>query len=551
MFNKKQVLRACLSAFMPLIGSEARPQGYFGTSAGCHDNVNWGGVSVMGRQDVISSSFKILFSNGGPCTATLVNRAVDQDDLGYYFIMARHCLYLGPDVPLSTPQTLVFNYQSSGVPNSSTPYSNRGFTNNQSTSLNPSGFPDNPYGYEYRQQILLTKVADVPWGDFVLMRIETPLPPHFNVYYSGWNPSELVADGISFGNSVPCNLANRFGIFHHPKGDIKKAAGANQLLNPTAPTYAICDVVTTVIDVLFGWIWGNSSSTQVICNYVDIPWYTVPYWCSGGTEEGSSGSGLFNPANRFIGPLSGDLFVCSGVATTTFGKFKNVYPQAAIKNTLNPSNNLGIDLWGINGRRISCYTNLVLPGGHQQAAYYFPANHYQSENRIQLRAQGSITVAAPITILSGAHYEFLAGNFIDINALNALNAMVDVHAGATLDIRPEGCTKSAPTAQNEAPAFEFQRLPERLVWQPEETKADAPFTGYLLLQPNPTNGSTLLVTDLAGPLQVSLMSATGQLVQDASIRDAQMDVSSLPAGMYLMRAVSERGELRTARLVRE
>jgi hypothetical protein len=549
MCTKDLVLRNCLAATVLLLGFKAHPQGDFGVSGGCHDNVNWGGVSVVGRHDIISSSFKILFSNGGSCTGTLINRSVDQDDLGHYFIMARHCLYLGADVPLNIPQTLLFNYQSSGMPSSSTPLSNRGFTNSQSTSLSPTGFLENPYGYEYRHETLLTEIADVTWGDFVLVRIETPLPPHFNVFYAGWNPSELVADGISFGNSVPCNIVNRFGIFHHPLGDIKKAAGANQLLNPTAPTYAICDVVTTVIDVLFGWIWGNSSSTQIICNYVDIPWYTVPYWCSGGTEDGSSGSGLFNPANRFIGPLSGDLFVCSGVATTTFGKFKNVYPTASIKNTLNPSNNLGVDLWGIHGRRISCYTNLVLPGGHQQPTYYFPANHYQSENRIQLRAQQHITGAAPIKILEGAHYEFLAGNSIDINGINA---NVDVHPGATFLAAIEGCTKSAPAAQAEAPAFTFQRLPERLEWKPGAAQAQADeIKGFLLLQPNPATGTTRLLTDMQGPLRITVINATGQAAMQATVHDVEFNVSTLPAGMYLIRAQDANGEHRTARLVKE
>jgi hypothetical protein len=158
-------------------------------------------------------------------------------------------------------------------------------------------------------------------------------------------------------------------------------------------------------------------------------------------------------------------------------------------------------------------------------------------------------VAAPIKILDGAHYEFLAGNSIDINGINA---NVDVHPGATFLAAIQGCTKSAPSSQAEAPVFAFQRLPERLDWKPQTEPATATATkGFLSLQPNPANGTTRLVTDMEGPLRISVIHATGQTALNATTHDGEFDVSALPAGMYLVRAENPAGATRTARLVKE
>lgn len=411
-------------------------------SQNCHINARTADSRFNGRTEVIDATFKWLCQigpiGGNQCTAVLMNRDTDQDELGYYFSTAWHCLRNdGNTVNWDEEHYFVFHYQSPTAASGDTPASNQAQDwYEQSTELHPT-FPDRGYEYLHRSKVELVKESAM--GDYAMLRMVTPPPYHFNLYYVGWHPSSagIPANGVIVN---PCGQWHGYVLPNHPSGDIKKINGAASIQNITAPTYVVCDVVTTIIDVLFGWIWGNSSSTQVICNYLDNPWYTAE-WCDHGIEGGSSGSPLFNANNRYIGPLSGIGNPCSGWVPTSIGKFKNVYPFAATKNTLNPSNDLGVDLWGINGRRISCHTNLVLPGGHQQTTYYFPANHYQSENRVLLRAQESITVAAQIKILDGAHYEFLAGNFVDFNAIDA---SVDIHPGATFLAAIEGCTKSAP-----------------------------------------------------------------------------------------------------------
>ena len=228
-----------------------------------------------------------------------------------------------------------------------------------------------------------------------------------------------------------------------------------------------------------------------------------------------------------------------------FGKFKNIYPQAAVKNTLNPSHDLGVDLVGIYGRRITCYTNLDLPGGHQEPAYYFPASHYQSENRIALRAQQHINVVAPITILSGAHYEFLAGESV------LLNGLVDVHQGATFVAAIEGCTKSMdPSPSDLSPTF--VRLPKKLTMDlvaMEEAPEEQAQETFLSVFPNSTHGMVQFRTDLQGPWQVELFGPLGTRVRDTHLHEASMGLGGIAPGMYHIRITNGDGDQRTARLV--
>jgi hypothetical protein len=532
-----------------LIGGTAAAQSW-NESAACHINARTSDTRFADRSESVDATFRwrVFFLDGTAteCTAVLMNREVSQDELGYYFSTARHCIHYnnvdlgGPDINFNELHQFTFHYQSPNGDNAATKSSNRGEDEGQSIALN-----DNRFEYFHLSKVEL--VEESIMADYALFRMVTPPPPHFNLYHAGWHPSSSgIPPNLTLIN--PCGQWHGYVLPNHPRGDVKKINGAAALQNPTALTYVVCNVVTTVIDVLFGWLWGNSSSTQSICSYTDFPWYTVE-WCDHGIEGGSSGSPLFNSNNRYIGPLSGIGSPCAGWVPTTIGKFKNVYPFASIKNTLNPSHNLGVDLWGINGRRISCYTNLELPGSQQQTTYYFPANHYQSENRIQLRAQEQITVVAPIKILNGAHYEFLAGNSIDINGIDTY---VDVHPGATFVAAIEGCTKSAPSALSVAPQFAFQRLPERLEWKPGAAQAQADeIKGFLLLQPNPATGTTRLLTDMQGPLRITVINATGQAAMQATVHDVEFNVSTLPAGMYLIRAQDANGEHRTARLVKE
>lgn len=361
----------------------------FGTSQSCH--VNNQNYWIDLKKANIEATFKLNIE--GNCSATLINRNVPASELGNYFITARHCV---KDVDFSKDHYLYFNYQSPTANSDETFLSNRGIIsypqNIDNTILEQiQSYSLNENNYEYAHISKLRLVDSEFWGDFALCEILTPLPPHFNVSYAGWNSSLNFSGGIDIMGL--CGTPVDYYGVHHPSGDIKKLSTTNHFIKGETPIATGCYVVTTVIDVLFGWIWGNSVSTSLVCNFVDNPWLIVPHWCSGGIENGSSGSGFFNMSGKLTGILSGGIFECSSFAAiTTYGKFRNNYFRTTVKNTLNPSNELLVDLVGLPARKITCYHDLTLPGVPGVSNQYFPANHYQADNIITLQALNDITI---------------------------------------------------------------------------------------------------------------------------------------------------------------
>lgn len=393
----------------------------------CQKNVNDPQYHVAPNNDMINSVFKLRID--GLCTGTLINRNTNDGDVGFYFITAHHCV---KDVDFSNDFTLYFNYQSPDATSSSTYSTNQGVSNSQSSNTLPNG-------YEYKHISKLRLVEDYSWGDFALCEILTPLPPHFNYNYAGWN-SSILLNGVSAGNPPNCGtLPTLFTAVHHPEGDIKKISGSQKILKNYTSLSTGCYTITTIIDILFGWIWHHNFSTQVICNYVDIPWYTVPQWCYGSTQPGSSGSVMFNSNNKVVGVLSGGLSGCSNSVLDFYGPFKGSYFRPGVRNTLNPSNDLSIDLFGMGGRKVICYQNLQLPGVSGVSGEYFPASHYQSENKVTLQAEEGIDVVSKIRIYNGADYEFKAGNQITY-APNSTSSYLEIEPGATFLGAIEQCS---------------------------------------------------------------------------------------------------------------
>jgi len=526
----------------------------FGLSAGCHDNSRANLPTLAGRENVINASFQIHFSKTslGPngayfgCSGTLMNRDVDQDELGFYFSTARHCIHTSnidpgaPDIDFDVDHVFIFHYESPGNNSDGTPISNRG-QSHQSTWLGD-------VGAEYYHLSKVELVDEAYFGDYALLRMVTPLPPHFNFYFAGWRSSAFFPEGFLTSPGGSCNELNPLAVAHHPKGDIKKLAGARAIHNPTPPVLVGCETITTLIDFLFGWIWGHQWSTQVICNYTEYPWYIVPYWCEGGMEEGSSGAGLMDQNNKLTGVLSWQPGYCNNATNSNFGKFKNVYPRTAIRNTLNPSHNFDNELWGMDGRKIACYANLDLPGGHQQHTYYFPANHYQTENTITLQAQERINVVAPITILTDASYVFKAGSAIN------LNTVVDIHPGATFVAEIEGCTVSGVAGGSSRSAPVFTKLPRRMTLDREfvegmrEPAAPGPF---LEVFPNPGSDLIGFHSDMQKAQRVELIGMDGKVWYDGPATKMQLDISGIVNGMYVVRLRDAGGEYRTTRFIKQ
>lgn len=527
-------------------------------SASCNINSQDGASNYarVHRTPPREATVKIRFTDiNCNCSGTIVNRNTSDNDVKFYLLTARHCLFGQsedpcPSVNLDGEHELYFNYQSPDGNTFNTVSTNHGINAWQSGEFNPNTNTTESQGYEYLHRSRLRLVNDFTWGDFALLEIITPVPPHFNISHAGWNPS-LFHNGVQVG-TMPQNFDPYIGI-HHPKGDIKKLSTIQYIHWNENPIATNCYTITVIIDVLFGWIWGHTISTQVICNWMDNPWLSVFAWNQGITQPGSSGSGLFNKNNRQIGILSfGPENFCNLGNMDQYGKFRSNYFKQSIKNTLNPSNDPNVDYVGLGSRKITCYDNLDLPGAAGVSGHYFPANHYQPENTILLQSKNNITTNAAIRVYGGADYRFKAANVIDIDDY------FEAEQGSYVEMEIGNCGGAGKEPSTES--ILAQRLKEYNL--PKEKKLDMQRFGngqlfasadkqsYLQIFPNPTAGVSKLRFSEPGNYQVVVKDFTGRQVafqQANQVKEMPLQIDVVP-GQYFVNVSDEKGRMQFGKL---
>ncbi len=204
------------------------------------------------------------------CSGTLINNTAE--DKTPYFLTANHCS--GTDPAL---YAMRFNWIS---PNPVC-----------ASGTNSTDSADN---FTMEGSSLIAKNAD---SDFMLVKINNPIPPNWDVTYAGWDRTDT--DPI-FEVSI-----------HHPDGDIMKISrddtGAIKGVHsigggPDAQTW---DITTA----------GGG-------------------WELGVTEGGSSGGALFDQNGRIIGQLFGGAAACSGIDDNGqidfYGRFAVSWDSGAI-----------------------------------------------------------------------------------------------------------------------------------------------------------------------------------------------------------------------------
>ena len=166
-------------------------------------------------------------------------------------------------------------------------------------AANPSGAANSTNYYETVSGAELKAKREA--SDFCLLKITANLPSTWNLVYAGWTRSENQPDST-------------FGI-HHPAGDIMKVSR---------------DFDAPNID--------NSGGEYM---------WEVASWDMGVTEEGSSGSPLFDQNGRIIGQLYGGLSKCNGTSSNgeydVYGRFGMSWtgggsPTNRLKDWLDPGN---------------------------------------------------------------------------------------------------------------------------------------------------------------------------------------------------------------------
>lgn len=512
----------------------------FGQSSTFHINVNNPAYFNIDRKGIRDATVylhltRVFIYNGVPtyslhrnCTGTLINRKISDNELGYYILTANHCVCdnsgVGPvDIAFNLDQDVIFNYQSPNALNEATYPSNRGTSGNYEQSTDILDIFKNR-GYEYLHKTKLRLVDHSLWGDLALLEVLTPIPPHYNVTYAGWNPKSLLGSGLINSPMV---------VIQHPKNDIKKIAETNAILVLHNPISTGCYTITTFIDVLFGWIWGRNTLTSQICNFSDNPWLFIPIYSHGLTQEGSSGSGIFDSSNQLLGVFSGG----GDGGADFFGELCANYSKSTIRNVLNPTYDMYTDFYGIGERKITVYDNLVLPGGDgTKPGYYFPANHYQSENKIVLQARNNIETTQPIIVFTGADYEFVAGNSIK------LRPGFIVQAGANFSAKIQ-----SPGTMSVKSVLPEQTLIDRLkdIKLPETPKHYDRYTYNVIktpvkIYPNPAKDIVNIDWGVSKSNElkfVELYSITGEVLLKKEIAESfeSLNLQGLNNGIYVLK----------------
>jgi hypothetical protein len=205
----------------------------------------------------------LLFINGNTaCTGSLLNNTAD--DGTPYLLTAVHCFVDNDTIPFPLDKasytakagTIIafFNYNR--------PVCDVNIKMKGSEGMSLAGAT--PQVIVARKDIALFKLKDSP-------------PDYFNTYYSGWN-NALTSSG---------NHTN----LHHPLAAVKKYGMTNQNVNVVSWPDA------TILDANSHW--------------------KIPSWTTGSTDNGSSGSPLFDENQLVIGALSGGNSTCAGTGVQT------------------------------------------------------------------------------------------------------------------------------------------------------------------------------------------------------------------------------------------
>lgn len=127
-----------------------------------------------------------------------------------------------------------------------------------------------------------TLLASSAGSDVALLELNSTPPASYGVFYSGWDRSGAQPTA---GTCI-----------HHPQGDIKKISHDE--------------------DDAAQQVWGNPPAQT----------WRIPSWDSGTTENGSSGSGLWDQNGRLIGQLYGGQASCSFNFNDYYGRLDVSFP---------------------------------------------------------------------------------------------------------------------------------------------------------------------------------------------------------------------------------
>ncbi len=251
-----------------------------GSAASCEVNVACP-AGASWSNEIRSAAVYTVQDNSNPllpaefiCSGDLVNNA--RQDNTPYFLTAHHCQVGWNSNSPASSMVVYWNYQASSCD---------GTTGSLADTQSGATFDATDAGSDFN---LLTLGA---------------IPAGYNVHYAG----------IDASGNVP---TSGVGI-HHPKGDIKKIS------TYSSPASAVS------IDLCIGTlpVVGTCTQTQTI-----QAWQVN--WSQGITEDGSSGSALWDQNHRIVGVLSGGSSACGASSPDVYGRLAVAWTAAGTGGSL-------------------------------------------------------------------------------------------------------------------------------------------------------------------------------------------------------------------------
>jgi hypothetical protein len=244
-------------------------------------------------------------SGWGYCSGSLINNV--RKDETPYILTANHCVsgYKG-----QVFSTLKFDF----------------FAETSSTDCHIQT-ESSPYTKTLTGATLLATTAINGSSDGSLLKINTPIPDDWEVYYNGWDAREIAA-------------TSGVGI-HHPNAYVKKISTFKEPLVSTG---------NILIEKWPSIITGPNAHWEVVWSPTENG-HSVTY-------GGSSGSPIFNQDGLIVGTLTGGGAQCTiPYRADYYGKFsyhwdKHSNPQQHFKNYLDPDNTGALVLDGYNPHEI-------------------------------------------------------------------------------------------------------------------------------------------------------------------------------------------------------
>lgn len=289
----------------------------FGSSQACEVNVNC--VEGAAYQSEKRAAVCVIVQSNtgqGACSGTMINNV--RQDCTPYLLSAQHCSE-GTAANQYAQWLFYYNFETSSC---ATP-SNIGRMGDYFVTGCTKKADSNDNGGDTGSDFLLLQLTQVP-------------PDSFHLYYAGWTNTNLAAD------SGVC--------IHHPSADVKKISTYRQ----------------KVI---------NSSWNTVPGTHWRVRWVATTNG-HGVTEEGSSGSAIFNTSGQIVGTLTGGDSYCDFPNEYDyFGKFSYHWVSNGSANArqlkpwLDPDNTGAVSL---NGRNANCGLNSIELIPDETSFHLFP-----------------------------------------------------------------------------------------------------------------------------------------------------------------------------------